>query len=244
MNFDNIVNDILKTNKSNLLQMIYEGYYDPAIFKAVFMIGGSGSGKTYITKKLGLAHMGFTQINSDYPLEKYMKKAGLNMKMPDSEEQERTKVREKAIAVSDARIEQVLNERLGLYIDGTGANKSDTIAFDERLRQLGYDTAMVFVNTNLKTALERNAMRERTVPERIAERKWHEVQANIGFYKNHFRNFFVIDNSNGMTSETEKQVTETYKNLLKWSKEKPKNQTAINFINELGRKKGILPSKK
>lgn len=240
MKFDSKVKTLLETNKTDILQLIYEGYYDPAIFKAVFMIGGSGSGKTFITKKLGLPHLGFVQLNSDYPLEKYMEREGLNMKMPPEERERRDIVRDKAKRVANARADEALNQRLGIYIDGTGANKQETIDYDKQLKSMGYETAMVFVNTNLETALSRNQKRARTVPEEIAKKKWHEVQANIGFYQNYFnQNFFVIDNSEGMWHDTSQQINSVYKKLMLWSKKKPANPIAIAEIKRMGKEKGI-----
>jgi predicted kinase len=240
MNFDNKVKTILESNKIDILQLIYEGYYDPAIFKAVFMIGGSGSGKTFITNKLGLPQLGFVQLNSDYPLEKYMEREGLSMKMPPEERERRDVVRDKAKRVANARSDQALEQRLGIYIDGTGANQQETIEYDKKLKSLGYETAMVFVNTNLETALDRNKKRARTVPEEIVEKKWHEVQANIGFYQNYFkRNFFIIDNSGGMWNETSRQINDVYKQLMTWSRQKPANPLAIAEIQRMGREKGI-----
>jgi hypothetical protein len=240
MNFDYRVKTILESTKVDRIQLIYEGYYDPAIFKAVFMIGGSGSGKTFITNELGLTHLGFVQLNSDYPLEKYMKREGLNMKMPAEEKEKRDIVRDKAKRVANARADEALHQRLGIYIDGTGANKDETIDYDKLLKSMGYETAMVFVNTNLETALSRNNKRARTVPEEIVRKKRKEVQENIGYYQNYFkRNFFVIDNSEGMKDETAKQINSVYKQIMMWSKQKPTNPIAIAEIQRMGKEKGI-----
>jgi predicted kinase len=56
---------------------------------------------------------------------------------------------------------------------------------------------MVFVNTSLEVALERNAKRERVVPEYITKNSWQSVQNNIGRFQNLFglTNFVVVDNS-------------------------------------------------
>ena len=42
-----------------------EGVDDPAIFKAVFLAGGPGSGKSFIVGKTGLPALGLKVINSD-----------------------------------------------------------------------------------------------------------------------------------------------------------------------------------
>ena len=54
----------MKTFKQLILNLD-EGVNDPAIFKAVFMAGGPGSGKSFIAGKTGLTSMGLRLINSD-----------------------------------------------------------------------------------------------------------------------------------------------------------------------------------
>ena len=56
-----------------------EGPNDPAIFKAIFLAGGPGSGKTFITGRTALHTLGFKNINSDTAYEKAMTAAGLEM---------------------------------------------------------------------------------------------------------------------------------------------------------------------
>ena len=45
---------------------------------------------------------------------------------------------------------------------------------------LGYDTYMIYVNTSLDVALERNAMRPRSIPTPIVTKSWNDVQKNLG----------------------------------------------------------------
>ena len=47
-------------------------------------------------------------------------------------------------------------------------------------KKFGYETLMVFVNTNLETALARNEKRDRTLPADEVQRMWSQVQNNIG----------------------------------------------------------------
>ena len=65
-----------------------EGINDPNIFKAVFMAGGPGSGKSYMARQL-LGGSGLKVVNTDDALEYLMTKHGLDTKMPDSEKEER-----------------------------------------------------------------------------------------------------------------------------------------------------------
>jgi len=87
--------------------------------------------------------------------------------------------------------------RLGIIIDGTGddyrkINKTKTL-----LNHIGYDTYMIFVNTSLDIALERNQARDRTVPEYVTIKSWQDVQRNIGAFQNSFgsSNFIIVDNN-------------------------------------------------
>ena len=55
-------------------QFIDEGVNDPAIFKAIFLAGGPGSGKSFIVGKTGLTSMGYKVVNSDDAFEVSLKK--------------------------------------------------------------------------------------------------------------------------------------------------------------------------
>ena len=57
---------------------LIEGINDPAIFKVVFLIGGPGSGKGYISRNLGLQSLGYVPINSDTAFEYLMSKNNLD----------------------------------------------------------------------------------------------------------------------------------------------------------------------
>ena len=54
-------------------QYITEGVYDPSIFKAFFLAGGPGSGKSFVSKS-ALSGMGLKVINSDAAFESKLKK--------------------------------------------------------------------------------------------------------------------------------------------------------------------------
>ena len=154
-------------------QQIQEGVYDPNILKAFFLAGGPGSGKSYVVRKT-TGGLGMKIVNSDVHFERLLKQAGLSQKMPPEEEKERDVQRARAKRITKAQQSTYLEGRLGLIIDGTGKDY-DKIAKNKRdLQQLGYDCYMVFVNTSLDTALQRNKERDRTVPESIAIKSWNE----------------------------------------------------------------------
>jgi len=177
-------------------QELKEGLYDPNIFKAFFLAGGPGSGKTFVTRN-AFGGTGLKQINSDNAFERGLKKAGLSLKMPDSEAEARDMVRARAKATTSNVQDLAIQGRLGLVVDGTGRDYDKISYQTSMLKELGYDCYMIFVNTSLEVALERNAKRERSVPEYITTQSWKAVQSNIGKFQNLFgmNNMIIIDNN-------------------------------------------------
>jgi len=64
------------------------------------------------------------------------------------------------------------------------------------LKQFGYDTGMVWINTDLNKALERIKQRNRSVPEEYVKDVHESLKQNIPYYKNEFNNFFIEINNN------------------------------------------------
>ena len=103
------------------------------------------------------------------------------------------------------------------------------------LRQLGYDTHMIYVNTSLDVALERNAKRSRSVPESIVVKSWKEVQMNIGKFNNHFKSEMIIVDNNDPDEDI---IQAVYKRIQGLLRRKIKNTRAKSWIeNELAQKK-------
>ena len=215
-------------------QFLKEGVYDPNIFKAVFMAGGPGSGKSFIAGRT-TGGLGLKIINSDAPFERFLKKEGLSLKMPDSETLERDIERERAKKVTASKKFHAVKGRLGIIIDGTG-HKYDKVADQAKmLQQLGYETSMVFVNTSLEVALARNEQRARSVKPTLVKKSWQDVQNNMGKFQQFFGpgNFFIVDN-NGV----EQDLLQISTKLIRRAISKPvKNAIAKAWItNELKKK--------
>ena len=213
---------------------LVEGVYDPNIFKAIFLAGGPGSGKSYVAGKTIRGH-GLKVVNSDDAFEVLLKKAGLSAKMPESEKEPRDAVRARAKRITATRKSNYLDGRLGLIIDGTGRDYDKIVNQASELQQLGYDTYMVFVNTSLDVALQRNAQRDRTVPESIVTKSWKDVQSNIGKFSLFFKDGMIIVDNNDAKEDV---FVEVYKRMQKLLKKKIKNGRAKQWIeNELAKKR-------
>ena len=224
----------MKKSVDELLLDLNEGVYDPNIFKAIFLAGGPGSGKSYIAGRT-IRGGGLRIVNSDSAFEALLKKANLSLKMPDSQAAQRDPVRDKAKKLTQKRLDNYIEGRLGLIIDGTGREYDKVTKQASELQQLGYDTYMVFVNTSLDVALQRNANRPRSVPESIVTRSWNAVQQNIGKFSLFFKNGMVIVDNN---DAGEDMFTAVFKRVRGLLRQPVKNGRARQWIqNQLELKK-------
>ena len=212
---------------------LQEGLYDPNIFKAFFLAGGPGSGKSYIATK-ATGGTGLKSVNSDEAFEHLLTKAGLSLKMPPEEFERKEVVRARAKKITAARKANYLEGRLGLVIDGTGKDADKILKQKAGLEELGYDTYMIFVNTSLDVALKRNASRSRSLAEPIVVKSWKDVQANIGKFSNMFRKGFIVVDNNNAGEDVFKSVWKRVKGMLR---KKVQNTRATNWMAaELARK--------
>jgi predicted kinase len=206
-----------------------EGVNDPAIFKAVFLAGGPGSGKSFIVGKTGLIPLGFKLINPDPAFELGLKNAGLSMDPSDIGSDKGQEVRATAKELTNKQMKLAVDGRLGLVIDGTGKDYDKIEQQATMLRKLGYEVAMIFVNTDLDTALARNQKRARSLPDAMVTKMWKDVQKNIGKFHNFFgRNMTVVDNSDGANHEG--ATLSAYRRISKWSRNEPKMPAAKAWI--------------
>ena len=110
--------------------------------------------------------------------------------------QSRDILRARAKGTTDKTMDLSIKGRLGMVIDGTGRDYDKIANQKALLQQLGYDCYMIFVNTSLEVALERNK-KERSSAEYITRKSRSIVQSNIGKFQNTFGmgNMIIIDNS-------------------------------------------------
>ena len=208
---------------------LMEGVNDPSIFKAVFLAGGPGSGKSFVIGKTALQALGFRLINSDDAFEKGLKKAGLTTNPEDIASAQGQAVRAKAKALTGRQMKMALDGRMGIVIDGTGKDYAKIKKQVDMLRTIGYSVHMIFVNTDLDTALERNRMRPRSLADDLVTKMWKGVQKNIGKFQGLFRNrMIIVDNSKG--SDIEASTVEAYKKIKTWAAKAPENAIALQWI--------------
>lgn len=212
-------------------EFVNEGVNDPAIFKVIFIIGGPGSGKSYVTKQLGLQALGYVNINSDIAFEYLMNKHNLSSKMPPEEKEKRDVVRQRAKDITGDKSALAIEGRLGIVIDGTGDDFEKVSKLKTNFDALGYNNFLVVVNTKLDVARKRNQQRARTVPDDLVVDSWYAVQNNIGRFSQIFENISIVDNS-GDISDTQNQIQNTYKKIVRFTNQAPNKQPAKIWIQQ------------
>ena len=224
-----------------LNQILREGVYDPGIFKAFFLAGGPGSGKSFVTAG-AFGGTGLKTVNSDGAFERAMKKGNLSLKMPDEEEYFRNIVRAKAKMTTATQLDTYIQGRLGLVIDATGRDLNTINSQKRQLDLIGYDSYMIFVNTSLEVALERNKNRPRTIPEYIVTDSWNQVQRNIGSFQRIFspNRMLIVDNNRSEKELVTLTLNTAARYIRSQLRASPQNLTAKQWIaNELQAKKRI-----
>ena len=213
---------------------LQEGVYDPNIFKAFFLAGGPGSGKSYVVRRT-TGGTGLKIVNSDPVFESLLKKAGLSLKMPPEEFERKEVVSGRAKELTKKQQANYLEGRLGIIIDGTGKDANRILKQKAGLEELGYDTYMIFVNTSIDVALASNEKRARSLQPSFVVKSWKDVQANIGAFNNMFRQGFIVVDNNDAGEDVFQTVWKRIQGLLR---KKVTNSRAKNWIAlELAKKK-------
>ena len=210
--------ELKQLKKQLFVEIITEGVDDPGILKCIFLAGGPGSGKSYTAKEIfgvgktaisSVSSGGLKLVNSDTAFEKALKDNGINPKDLGRFEKEDPKmwdfiageenpnsIRNQAKKITKQQQAFYEAGRLGLIIDGTGDEVTKIKEKKAHAESLGYDCYMVFVNTSLEVAQERNSSRDRTLSDDRVSQIWKACQNNLGAFQSMFSgNFIIVDNT-------------------------------------------------
>ena len=219
-----------------LKDLLHEGVYDKGILKAVFLAGGPGSGKGYISKglfgipkKISVSAYGMKVVNQDKAFEMLLgdgpKGFGFGTdlddmpdevfrQLTDPDYEDYSGLRDKAKDLTTRQKKLYMNGRLGLIIDGTGHKYGKILEQKRELEEIGYDCFMVFVYTDLDVAQKRNMERPRKLNPELVETSWNDVQKNKISFQGLFgnSNFLMVDNSKTLD---EKKAIDKFDMLMK-----------------------------
>ena len=193
-----------------------EGPHDPYTYKAIFFAGSPGSGKTYVARKLAGVFQGLKQVNMDSIFKHLMTRKNLSWKMPPEEEPEREKQRQKSKELVAKQQQSYTDSGLGLLIDSTGRILGTVRRIKDELEDKGYETTMIFVNTDLETALRRNKERERTLPDKLIHQNYDIIEQRLGEFQRLFNDVHIIDNSASAQDTMPEQITQVEKDIRKF----------------------------
>jgi predicted kinase len=246
---------------------IEEGLQDPAKGKAIFMAGGPGSGKDWIMKRTLEGH-GLTEINSDNALEHLMRMRGLDPMMPKEEDYERNLARGTAKRITKEKERLALAGRRGVIINGTADDPKYIATIKKYLEDYGYETKLLFVNTNNEVSKQRNFERGlrggRKVPDGtdkngrpdgspdIRGEKWEAAQAAKEPLKKLFgsEHFIHVDNSEDYRKvddkrkkEIDKSHNQIFKHYRQFTSEPSKTEKSKAWIESEKKKRGITQYK-
>ena len=202
-----------------------EGINDPGILKAVFLAGGPGSGKGFISKGLfgipktvSTSAYGLKVVNQDKALEMLLGDGPngfgfgtdldnmppeLFRQLTDPDYEDYSGMRTYAKDLTKRQKKLYMNGRLGMIIDGTGHKYKKILDQKKELEKIGYDCFMVFVHTDLDVAQKRNMERARKLNPELVETSWNDVQKNLISFQGLFgnTNFMMVDNSKTLGEE-------------------------------------------
>lgn len=203
---------------------LHEGPQDPHTFKAVFMAGAPGSGKTTVARQL-FGGTGLRPLNVDRFWQLYN----------SVQRQGDYKTFWSKVQLQD---QLYRDGRLGLIIDSTAKNPTRLRDLKGSLEDLGYETGMVFVNTNLETAMSRARQRQfepgpdqgREVDQEYIQQTWQSVQSALGTYQSVFApRFWIVDNSDGVRPRS---LERAQRETRAWLNAPPSNPLAQAWLKQ------------
>ena len=230
-----------------LMDLLTEGVHDKGIFKAVFLAGGPGSGKSYVAQQLfgipeifNISMSGMKMVNQDKEYKYLLKKHGFDPEWLDTYPDDvfqhiSDEMREFTRDLAVARKQGYMKGKLGMIVDGTGHKFQKVKAHKKELEENGYDTYMVFVNTSLEVAQARNKERDRVLPEKLLKKSWEDTRKNLGGYKSLFGGkFALVDNSQFLDAKTARhKFTNLVKDYIQqWSTEPIKNSIGQKWVQD------------
>jgi hypothetical protein len=190
--------------------LLTEGINDKGIFKAVFMAGHPGAGKTFTLSKIKSGQVEPRWVNTD---RLYIEKDRIDKLAADSKFREFAEnwndgwvnIRGDVKRISRNQLALYINSVLPLAVDGTSNNRPVTIRRKGLLESYGYDTAMVFVKTSLETAIERASERGKSMGRKVdpdfIKKAYDEIEDSKSYYRNKFDDWQEISNDEGELTE-------------------------------------------
>jgi predicted ABC-type ATPase len=193
----------MKINIETQYDILTEGLYDPFVFKAIFICGAPGSGKSSIERRLGLEARGLKPLNADITLFRlnhwYANAKNINYAH--------------AGATTEDRFNIWINNFLGLVLNTTGRDYTVIERLNKKLKKAFYNTFMVYIDVDENIARDRILNRQHTAQNPIDKNRivnldyfnlaYSSVKHNLSKYQTLFKKNFAIINNDDFNQNTE-----------------------------------------
>jgi hypothetical protein len=129
----------------------------------------------------------------------------------------------------DFRREGIRN-RGPLIINGPADDRERISFIKEELEELGYDTMMIFVETNNETSKQRNSLLSKMMLESVRNDKWLKSQENTKYFSESFQTFISFDNT-GDLGDKEEDIHTVYESTNEFLDSDTLGETAEDWLN-------------
>ena len=153
-------------------------------FQAVFMMGLSGSGKSYVKARRYLQHSGFVDIDPDE----------IKKQHPEYNPEHPYAVHEWSKEISEKMLRDTLKTGDPFVLDGTGTSPENMAIRIKLARDAGYRIFLVYVYTPVEISLWRNRNRKRFVDEVVIMQKAGEISQSFAYLKSLADKFKLVIN--------------------------------------------------
>lgn len=218
----------------SLLQSLNESINDKGKFKAIFVIGTPGAGKSYVINNISDGSLEPRIINSD-KMHEFL--TGGNASAATwAEHADRIKT------TTGTQLAHYINGMLPLFIDSTSSSTANVIRRKGILESFGYDTGLIWIDTNIETAVARAAERQRHVPEEFIRDVAVKAEAAKAFLQQKFEWSQTISNNDGEL--TDAVIRSAYNNAGSFFNSPVSNHIGQEALRELASKgeKYLAPS--
>jgi len=214
-----------------------ESIQDKGIFKAVFLSGLPGAGKSTVISKITDGAVEPRIVNTDKTYEFLLDK---NNAEANSVAWELFGPLSKTM--NSAMLYNYINSMLPMFVDGTSANTGALLRRSGLLEGIGYDTLMIWVDIDIEESIRRVSLRKRKVDPNFIKSLQSQMSANKQFYKSRFgSNFIEVDNNNDNFSAMEAQTFSAANKFFMSPVLNPVGQKTIKKLQESG-EKYLVPS--
>jgi len=168
--------------------------------KAVILAGAPGAGKSSIVGDI-ISNLGLKTLNIDDDFIANLKLSGVSLDLKSADAEGRSKAAKAMQAAQKSyqqKLDQDIESRENIVIDGTAASYNKTKQLKEKLEAAGYEVFMVYVYSSLEKSLSKNQDRfersggeDRSLMPGIVMQTWANVTKNFIPYLDLFGNNFV-----------------------------------------------------